>query len=72
MDHCATCHYWDTDYYWNRWTYDSRGNEVLVKEGKPIFRGLCRRHAPAMEEKMMNKGFPVTQSTDWCGEWEPK
>lgn len=33
--------------------------------------GQCRRHAPRPRPSTDDIRWPVTDSDDWCGEWEP-
>lgn len=32
--------------------------------------GQCRRHAPRPRTSIDDVRWPVTESHDWCGEWE--
>jgi hypothetical protein len=63
MKTCSTCRYWDP-------------------EGKVSEDIACRRYPPTttQQERQTDKGkvkliitiWPLTTSTDWCGEWMEK
>lgn len=33
-------------------------------------KGVCRRFPPVVTSRRPDGAFPVTLSTDWCGEWK--
>ncbi|MDR3517759.1 MAG: hypothetical protein P4M00_18295 [Azospirillaceae bacterium] len=39
-----------------------------VRERGP--RGQCRRYPPVVTDRAPFGAFPVTNSADWCGEWQ--
>ncbi|QJE71702.1 hypothetical protein HHL28_07230 [Aerophototrophica crusticola] len=38
-----------------------------VRERGP--KGTCRRYPPVVTDRAPGGTFPITLSTDWCGEW---
>lgn len=30
----------------------------------------CRRHSPVLSDKFTRRQFPITDSADWCGDFE--
>ena len=39
-----------------------------IRERGP--KGSCRRFPPVVTSRYPEGGFPITLSTDWCGEWQ--
>jgi len=33
-------------------------------------KGQCRRFPPVVTSRAPDGDFPITQTTDWCGEWQ--
>ncbi len=33
-------------------------------------KGVCRRYPPMVTPRDPEGRFPITQSSDWCGEWK--
>lgn len=33
-------------------------------------KGICRRFPPVVTSRAPDGRFPITLSTDWCGEWK--
>lgn len=67
-DRCELCRFWDSD--------DEPPSLEDVRPGNPIGLtittkpGLCRRYPPykATDDR---HGWPVTEYSDWCGEFQP-
>ncbi|MEI6986881.1 MAG: hypothetical protein WCK65_12210 [Rhodospirillaceae bacterium] len=51
----------DTCYYCKFWLGQG------VRERGP--KGTCRRFPPVATSRNPEGAFPITLSTDWCGEW---
>ena len=51
----------DTCYYCKFWIGQG------IRERGP--KGACRRYPPVVTDRYPEGAFPITLSTDWCGEW---
>ena len=67
QDRCGTCRFWeDAD-------PDEPAQPEEIAPGiltDPKKYGYCHRYPPRPTED--STGYPVTDLSDWCGEWQPK
>ena len=61
QNHCRSCRYWERD--------------VILTPGGVIHKGdagECRILPPKIDGKTGNSIFPMTLSTEWCGQHQPR
>lgn len=56
MKRCETCRFWDTS--------------TESAHAEPDTTATCRRRPPAVDDRTGLAMWPMTQDSDWCGEWE--